>query len=589
MWPLGHPARRDGAIAVAFFLLPGVIAVALEDRDHHLDGNTVAILISVSLGMPVLWLTWATYWQSQRSADGGLSLAEVSDQLAIAVRARWAAEAARRRLNDPWPLPVSWEAADSALTDRWDVLLRLAASGAGWREHPPPGTWAISANGMAGQGGDLANVLSRIPTGRLAVLGEPGAGKTMLMVRLTLDLLKDRADGGPVPVLVSLASWNPAEQDLHGWLRAQLIIDHPALSARTSLGGATLAQALLDARMILPILDGLDEIPDAVRGSAISRLNGALRPSEGLVLTCRTEQYRDAVRPPGGVEVTLRAAAAIQLCVLNPHDVSSYLREDAGGPCMAARWDPVLAVLETGSPVGQALTTPLMVGLACSIYNPRPGEQVGKLRDPAELRSPALVDRLAVERLLLDGFIPAAYRQHGPVGRWTTSRAESWLVFLACHLQDTIGGPDLAWWQFQRARSWACRLMNCIIVGISFALGWDLAWGLISGFTWRLGLGVRVSIIWLTGFGIATGIRAAINGPLIPSRGVSARRVDRWICLSIGTIYALPFGSLMINDYGIARGLATEVLVGLTCGLSMMLAAGVRAIPVDLVTSHAPC
>jgi GTPase SAR1 family protein len=38
-----------------------------------------------------------------------------------------------------------------------------------------------------------------VPTGRLVVLGEPGAGKTILMGRLVLDLLARRADGGPVP------------------------------------------------------------------------------------------------------------------------------------------------------------------------------------------------------------------------------------------------------------------------------------------------------------------------------------------------------------------------------------------------------
>ena len=34
--------------------------------------------------------------------------------------------------------------------------------------------------------------------------------------------------------------------------------------------------------------------------------------------------------------------------------------------------------------------TPLMVGLARAIYNPRPGELAGTLRDPAELCDPAL-------------------------------------------------------------------------------------------------------------------------------------------------------------------------------------------------------
>ena len=115
-----------------------------------------------------------------------------------------------RRLNDPYPLPVSWRAADASLADGWDVLLRLAASVAGLRSPSAPESWASGPGELAGYGNDLVDVLSRVPTGRLVVLGEPGSGKTMLMVRLVLDLLARRSSGGPVPVLASLASWDPA-------------------------------------------------------------------------------------------------------------------------------------------------------------------------------------------------------------------------------------------------------------------------------------------------------------------------------------------------------------------------------------------
>ena len=99
----------------------------------------------------------------------------------------------------------------------------------------------------------------------------------------------------------------------------------------------------------------------------------------------------------------------------------------------------------------QALETPLMAGLARAIYNPRPGELTGTLHDPAELCRPArkLTGR-AVESLLFDAFIPAAYRDYQP-GRLGVQDAERWLVFLARHLEHTIGTADLAWWQLQDA------------------------------------------------------------------------------------------------------------------------------------------
>ena len=428
-------------MAAVLFVLPAVIALALGFLHHPVDVATVTVLVSAAVGLPVVWLTWAVFRDARRSAAtvSQLTTVEAANQLALAVGAQWNDEAALRRLNDPWPLPVSWDSADTSLTDSWDSLVKLATSGAGWPAPPAAGRWAAGPGDLAGKGGELVDVLARVPTGRLVVLGEPGAGKTMLMVQLVLDLLARRVDGDPVPFLASVASWNPAEQDLRAWLEALLMISHPALAATPPAGieGPTQAAALLAAGLIVPILDGLDEIPDDVRGSAISQINDALLPAEQLVVTCRRQQYQDAVRPESGVAVNLRGAAAVQLNPLDLATVSAYLCDDASGPAAQARWRPVLDVLSSGAPAGQALQVPLMVGLARTIYNPRPGELAGALRDPTELCDPALADRAAVESLLFDAFIPAAYR-HDSAGPWSPQEAEGWLVFLAGHLEYTI-------------------------------------------------------------------------------------------------------------------------------------------------------
>jgi hypothetical protein len=428
---------------VVLVLLFGTTALALVlTLKYHL--GIPGTVVTFAFGLPGLYLGWVAVQAALHPP--AQSLADIADGLAGRLRSQWDAEVRMRRLNEPYPLPVSWIAADQSLTDSWDSLEQLARSGAGRPAPSSPETWATGPDGLAGKGVELVDKLALVPTGRLVVLGEPGAGKTMLMVRLVLDLLASRAVG-PVPFLVSLASWNPTRQDLRAWLAAQLIISHPVLADPPPSGtGRSQAAALLASGLILPVLDGLDEIPDAVRGPAINKINEAVSVSEQLVVTCRTQQYRDAVRPPGGVEVTLRGAAAVQLSSLNAEAVRHYLCADAAGPVMRARWDPVLAVLGTGSPAGQALTTPLMVSLARTIYNPRPGE--GAEREPEELCDPDLTDRKAVESLLFDAFIPAAYRDK-PARR--REKAQKRLVFLARHLEGTIGDTDLAWWQFARA------------------------------------------------------------------------------------------------------------------------------------------
>src|SRR5689334_1069349 len=94
-----HPTRRDGAMAIALFLLPWVVALVLVGRHHHLDVAAVTIVVALSVGLPPIWLAWAAYRRSDAPASG-LSMAQVADQLAVAVAKQWEAEARVRRLDD---------------------------------------------------------------------------------------------------------------------------------------------------------------------------------------------------------------------------------------------------------------------------------------------------------------------------------------------------------------------------------------------------------------------------------------------------------------------------------------------------------
>ena len=395
---------------------------------------------------------------------GMAGLAGVADQLAAAVGSQWQQEAAALRLNDPFPLPVRWVPADPSLVDDWQTVVMLAESGAGRRDAERAGRpgRAGEPGELAGEGAELAGMLPRVPAGRLVVLGEPGSGKTVLMIRLVLDLLARRDSGGPVPVLVSIASWNPAEQGLRGWLEVQLSLGYPWLAAPAPRGHRKVSRvrALLDNGLIMPVLDGLDEIPAEVSGRAVAAINDAARPGERLVVTSRTAQWQQAVSPPGGTEVRLRGAAGIMLRPLDADVVAGYLRADAGGPAAEARWDTVLAALPTRPKLAQVLSSPLMTGLARVVYNPRPGEHPAALPDPAEL-----CDTPDVRAHLLAAYIPAAYRgsRRGFAGRRPVSprQAGKWLTFLARHLEHTVKTPDIAWWQLARAlpRFWPDTLL----------------------------------------------------------------------------------------------------------------------------------
>jgi NACHT domain len=474
-------------------------------------------------------LSVAAYWASREHPAGSERLAAeddgtvqkagheavrsiglVADQLASAVLQQWDQEAALRRLYDPYPLSVSWTAADKALTDDWALLERLAKSAD--RPAPiQPQAWARNPSELAGKGDGLAGVLAKVPTRRMMVLGEPGSGKTMLMVRLLLALLRHRLPGGPVPILLPLASWDPVQQDLRVWLRAQMCVEHPSLATPAPVGSGMgdRAEALLAKGLILPILDGLDEIPESFRGPAIARINEAPGFGEGLVVTCRTAEYRSVARPAEGPEIILRAAAAIQLKPLGTSAVAKYLLDDAGGPVARDRWRPVIAVLGTRAPVAQALTTPLMIGLARIIYNPLPGDLNGKIPEhqPAELLSQErFPDRKSVENNLLDGFIWAAYKPRPEHSRplpdygWSYEQARRWLVFLARNQETQERGTlDIAWWRLSGARD-----KNLTTFIISFALGIAAA----VGYPFH-GFGIGLTIGLLAGLFVRAHMRTA--------------------------------------------------------------------------------
>ncbi|MFI0976274.1 NACHT domain-containing protein [Streptomyces sp. NPDC021093] len=465
---MGVGRNRSWQISAVYFVLAlGGMSGALWIA-HRFALGAAATAASLLPTLAPLFLSWVTYRSSARKA-AEQQLGEIADQLARAVHDQWETEARVRRVNDPYPLRVSWRAVPDGLAEEWPLLRSMAVD---WPGGPAgdSAAWARTPEDLAGTGAEITELFAdRVPTRRLLVLGPPGAGKTVLLVRLLLGLLalrdsspqgRQQGQSQPVPVLFPLASWNPEGQDLYAWLSDRLAADHPGLAepAPARHGSVTRSRALLEHHLVLPILDGLDEIPFAVRGRALSAINQALPLGRPVVLSSRLTEYRDALRPLSyGVPVKLSGAAGIELLPLAAADAAAYLRRDAGGAGPAAdRWAALSSEWSSATPMGEALRTPLMLFLARTIYNPRPGEQTAALPHPGELcDARRFPDRDSVEAHLFSAFVPAAYRSHpGRPCRWTPQQAHAALVFLARHLQRVQhGSPDLTWWQLHRAVS----------------------------------------------------------------------------------------------------------------------------------------
>ncbi|MFI1629066.1 NACHT domain-containing protein [Streptomyces noursei] len=565
---------------------------------HHFHLGTAATAVTAVLALTPMYQSWASYRADREDAVSLTALEQQAEALAQAVRRQWEEEASLRRLNDPYSVPVSWQAAPADLAESWSQLQAVAT---GWPGGPPtpPTEWAADERALAGTDGQIGDVVSSlVPTRRLVILGEPGSGKTMLLVRLVLDLLvrRERNGGdGVIPVLFPLASWNPAQEGLFAWMAHRLVLDYPILAepSSTQHGRISNARALLDRRLILPILDGFDELPPALHAKALDAINRALPLGQGLVLSSRTVEYRVATTPAAGLSMKLAGAAGIELLPIGPADAAAYLlRDSGGGPAAERRWRPVISRLGTSTPVALTLRTPLMLFLASTVYNPRPGEGYTVIPDPAELCDANLMATpAAVEAHLFDAFVPAAYRPHPSYpSRWTAEQAERALVHLARHLQRNLGGtPDLAWWQLHRPASRAMsRVMGCVITG--------LVAGLIAG---SLAFGTEWSLCLLAGS--TTGILVMLTIGLSRPEPADAMRWSwNWprfvVGAALGTFLGLNVVPLLVgltggdSDSG-APSPGSGVIGaggGLAVGLLSALAASGNSAKADTATAVGP-
>ncbi|BCJ46709.1 hypothetical protein GCM10010168_37690 [Actinoplanes ianthinogenes] len=471
-------------------------------------------------------------------------MAEAADDLARAVRAQWRAEEARRRVPDPFPLPVRWTDADDDLVDHWANIRRATA--------PDPGG-PIS---LAGHTDRIAEVFARLPSRRLVILGDAGAGKTVLAIRLLLDLLDQRPDTGPVPVLVGLDGWDPERCSVRDRVVQQLTLTYPALGA-PAFHRPSLAAALVDADRIWPILDGFDEVAAGLHGAALAALNRYPAP---LVLTSRFREYADAVQA-GDV---LTAAGVVVLRELTVPDLAAYLprttRKQAAG---VTRWDPVLRVLEqpAATALRAALSTPLMVSLARDVYSDSPDADPAELLDRTRFPS-----RAAVENHLLDAFVRVTFGSPA-----TSGRAGRWLTHLADHM-SRLDTHDLAWWQLRDSVPRTARVVAALLVAAPAGL-------LVFGSIDRTRDSANPAIVYGLTIGVAVGLLLGL-----PARGPQPARTRwriprptrsrlRW------SVFGAGVGLLVGLNGGISGGILAGLLLGAAAWAVFGISTGTEQCP----------
>lgn len=370
---------------------------------------------------------------------------------------------------------------------------------------------------------DIGAYYADLTLGRLAVIGAPGAGKTVLAIQLVLQLT--HLGWAQLPVRINLATLtagpgNPADR-----LRALLVdelIRH--LGQRPAL-----ARKLVDEGHVLPVLDGLDEMDsDLLNRPRAAEVVAALSLGP-FVLTCRAEQYTDLQTRPDDTTVVVAES-------LRPEQVVDWLRHrfpDAGhGTGVQRRWRAVVTRITSypGGALAKALCRPLTLYLAIAKYR----EPNSEPRILAELR------KEEIDEHLVSGAVAAAVRHQAYRDDHLDEQAVTrWLVHIAGRMTRS-GTGDLrldTLWPSGFARNWQ-RWLALAAAGVVLVLPFAAAFGFAvvneSGTAVPMPDKVREAAA-VAGVLLFVVYRATRHGPLY--RRFRHRRPDRYV-LKLGLLIA---------------------------------------------------
>jgi class 3 adenylate cyclase len=367
---------------------------------------------------------------------------------------------------------------------------------------------------------------------QLLILGEPGVGKTTMLLELADQLLEELEDPStaPMPVIFHLSSWAVERRTLAAWLVDEL---HKRYGVARRLG-----QTWVDTDQIIPLLDGLDEVAAEHRDACVAAIN-SFHEGHGqlpLVVCSRLDEYEALSR-----RLKLRGAIVIQN--LTRAEVDQYLHE--AGHALAG----VRAVLDEDEQLAELLTTPLFLSIVAITYKGQPSAAVRGSGTLEERRQRVLADYVAG---MMNRPRAAATQR-----LYSFERTRSWLAWLAqtmkAHHQSIF---YIDWMQPHWLPNRKQQHLATVGVAVSVGLVGGLIVGLLAGLLTKQLSGLFID-----------GLLGAVVGGLAAAL-VAALAVHR---LSIARTEQLRGWQARLRD-----GLFSGLMLGLGCGLVFELVVGMR-------------
>jgi NACHT domain len=254
------------------------------------------------------------------------------------------------------------------------------------------------------EGTQSTNVFEQLGAGRtLLILGEPGSGKTISLLKLAEELIvRTEPDlRQPIPVVFNLSSWARKPQMIDQWLVQELLEKYQV--------SKTLGKSWLETEALILLLDGLDEVKAEQRNTCVQALNQFIQThgTTEITICCRIRDYQALTD-----RLTLRSAICIQ--PLTSEQINFYF--DQAGEQLST----LKAVLLQDKELQELAASPLMLSIMSLAYQ--------------DLTPEKLIPSSRAEgyhKYLLETYIDRMFQRRGTTQQYSRKETQRWIMWLA--------------------------------------------------------------------------------------------------------------------------------------------------------------
>ncbi|MBW4511934.1 MAG: NACHT domain-containing protein [Scytonematopsis contorta HA4267-MV1] len=262
------------------------------------------------------------------------------------------------------------------------------------------------------EGSGTTDIFNQIREGRtLLILGDPGAGKTITLLKLAESLisLTELDMSRPIPVVFTLSSWVNKQQKISDWLVQELWNRYQVPKSR--------GRIWVKQEKILPLLDGLDEVKPELREDCVEAINQFMQQygSTEIVVTSRIKDYE-------ALSSKLLLQGAIRILPLSNEQIKQYL--DKAGKELEA----VKHLLQTDTKLQELAESPLTLSVMTLAYKGKKLEELPQKGSVVERR-----------QHLFNTYIERRFqRKNHKYPKEQVMRWLSWLAFKMSQASQTV-------------------------------------------------------------------------------------------------------------------------------------------------------